>query len=367
MSFLCQPRRLADSSACEAAANTWCAVSWNASTRLCELRDRARTLDAFDQCVKDRRPEFAKTGLGSSVAIVETMTSNLLQLSTSDDMHVPLREEHKRTTHNVRCWANRHNYSLVIHPVPVALLRTGYSQPYGPRRTWQGVPFDKVNDVRHRVVSQYLKSYEHVLHIDTDTIALNESRSLRPYLRHPAAVTLQVRENGEVAGATYLVRRSAEAACFLSLWDTMGHATHRTPRPMLNTDNGVLLLLVARLLDEPAALECEAQAMEVYQRFALGGAGFHGMYTTYLRCFAQRHTHAMLMERVMPRLPWLRVLFPREGFQRSYESPEPSVGQHHALVSFQPKTDLLGHGWKAMGRLMVQPGSCAPLQVEKSH
>jgi len=165
---------------------------------------------------------------------------------------VPLKEELRRTTHNIRCWATRHNYTLRIHALSLAVLRTGYSQPYGPKRTWHGVPYDKVNDVRHRVVAQYLLRHSHVLHIDTDTIALNETRSLRPYTRHPAAVTLQLRENGEVAAAAYLVRRSAESDCFLTMWDAFGHTTHANPRPMLNTDNGVLLLLVGRLLDERA-------------------------------------------------------------------------------------------------------------------
>ena len=87
--------------------------------------------------------------------------------------------------------------------------------------------------------------HSHVLHVDTDTIALNASRSLAPFLSHPAAVQLQLRETGEVAAATYVVRRSHEAACFLSLWDEIGHATHRAPMPMGNTDNGVLVMLLS--------------------------------------------------------------------------------------------------------------------------
>lgn len=71
-----------------------------------------------------------------------------------------------------------------------------------------------------------------------------------------------MRENGEVAAATYLVQHSAEAACFLELWDLLGHASHRNQRPMLNTDNGVLLLLVARLVHEHTARACEALALQ---------------------------------------------------------------------------------------------------------
>ena len=48
-----------------------------------------------------------------------------------------------------------------------------------------------------------------------------------------------------------------------SQWDELGHATHANPMPMGNTDNGVLVLLISRMLDEPAALACEAHALGV--------------------------------------------------------------------------------------------------------
>lgn len=132
---------------------------------------------------------------------------------------------------------------------------------------------------------------------------------------------------------------------------------------MLNTDNGVLVMLIARLLDEPAAIDCEARALRAgggLERHTpgeplRGGPRTDQYLSTYLPCFVQRITSSLLLHRLQrtPLLPWLRFLFPREGWQRSFESPAPKEGQHHALTSFQPSTDFLGHGWKAMGRKMV--------------
>ena len=128
---------------------------------------------------------FRLSGLPWTSAIVESMTDNYFSAPG-----VPLKEEHRRTTQSIRCWAARHNYTLELSSVSVDELRQGYSKSYGPRRTWRGVEYDKINDIRHRVVGRFLErsSYSHVLHIDTDTLALNESRSLRRFLRHPAAV-----------------------------------------------------------------------------------------------------------------------------------------------------------------------------------
>lgn len=382
---LCQPHRLPSRAACDAEAlvlQSYCVLtSWDERTGVCELREAqspraggSKARDELQRCVRARRAStgasqldgtLSTSGASSRVAIVESMTSNYFSAPG-----VPLKEEHRRTARSIDCWARRHNYSLLLHAVPHAELKRGYSAPYGPKRLWRGVPFDKINDVRHRVVASHLEpphAFDHVLHIDTDTIALNESRSLRRFLHHPAAVQFQVRENGEVAAATYIARRSPEAICFLQLWDTLGQLTHRNPRPMLNTDNGVLLMLVARLLDEPSALACEAAAVR-------GRANY---LSAYLPCFAERLTPSLLLHRTRSHhahVPWLRFLFPREGWQRSFESPAPGERQHHSLASFQPAGDLLGHGWKAMGRLMVVPpgdasgdaGRCAPLQRNAS-
>ena len=238
-SFLCQQRPHRSRAHCmqdAARSQKWCSsFVWDNQTQTCNFLDasvgRARAM--LRNCIAANRSKFGTTRQTESVAIVETLTANLLS-----NTREPTREEHRRCAHNIRCWAARHGYQLVLHPVAADELRSGYSLAYGPRRLYAGVPFDKLNDVRHRVIeSQYLRrEYSHVLHIDSDTIALNGSRSLRPFLRADAAISLQVRENGEVAAATYLARRSAEAACFLRLWDEMGHATHRNPIPMTNTE-----------------------------------------------------------------------------------------------------------------------------------
>ncbi len=401
-SFLCQSIPADTREHCLAAfrAQRWCtSYTWHAELRLCELLEgpAGGAKRALLQCIAANHSDFE--GSKKSVAIVETMTANLL--STSGE---PVREEQRLCTHNVRCWATLHGYHLFLHPVAASELRHGYSRPYGPHRLYAGVPFDKVNDVRHAVIeANYLRRHGHVLHIDSDTIALNSSRSLRPFLLHAdAAVSLQIRENGEVAAATYLVRRSAEAACFLRLWSELGHATHRNPIPMLNTDNGVLLLLVARLLDEPAALACEANALSAAKQAAAAAARSprtrlsttalgNLAYRTYTACFVHSLTTAMLLHRLRPRhdeLAWLRFYFPREGWHRSFEAPPPAadsadspaagepnaprrarklVRQHPALTSFQPAADVLGHGWKQMGKVLVQPGpECAPLQTNRS-
>lgn len=204
----------------------WCTITWHSTTSVCELRDApsdassltgSRMRDEFNRCVRARRSSdnhASSHGGGSrGVAIVESMTANYL-----NELGEVVKEEVRRTTHNMRCWATRHNYTHILNAVPLAELRKGYSKPYGPNRLWDGVPFDKINDVRHRAVSRYLdQGYEHVLHVDTDTIALAKGRSLERFIRHPAAMHLQMRENGEIAAATYIARRSHETSCFLSL------------------------------------------------------------------------------------------------------------------------------------------------------
>lgn len=413
ITHLCQPRRVSSYAACEAEAAIsaeFCdgGFKFYNKTSVCDLREstsavssHSKTRDALDRCVRARRKiALSKAGGASGsggVAIVESMTENMFK-----SPGVPLKEEIRRTTHNIGCWAARHNYSLVLNGVNASELRGGYSRPYGPRRLWNGVPFDKINDVRHRVVGRLLDRYDAVLHIDTDTIALNENRSLRRYLHHPAKLTFQMREIGEVAAATYLARQSPETSCFLQLWDELGHLSHRNPRPMLNTDNGVLLMLIARLLDESAAKECEtdavlARGLHGASKDAAASVGGTDETTTkekgrrahsrllhtpgqslrpgkdlylesYVPCFASRITPSILLHRLQRtvHLPWLRFLFPREGFHRSLESPADEK-QHPSLTSLQPRSDVLGHGWKSMGRLMVPPGNtCTPLQVRRS-
>ena len=82
-------------------------------------------------------------------------------------------------------------------------------------------------------------------------------------------------------------------------------------------------MLVARLLDEPAARECEARAvMHGLPRRGLQPGqplrpGKDAYLEEYVPCFAERLTPALLLHRLQrtARLPWLRFLFPREGWQ----------------------------------------------------
>jgi hypothetical protein len=99
--------------------------AWHSGSSTCELRDAANhhALDAWESCVRERQGEFASPP-PHGLAVVETMTANMF---TAAD--VPVKEEHRRTTHNVRCWGARHNYSLVMHALPADVLRTGYSRP----------------------------------------------------------------------------------------------------------------------------------------------------------------------------------------------------------------------------------------------
>jgi len=180
----------------------------------------------------------------------------------------------------------------------------------------------------------------------------------------------------------------------------------------------VLLLLIGRLLDEPAARECESYAVsEARGRVerlisptstrahsrggsasALGGYA----YGAFMTCFVRKLTPPLLQHpHGDPELRWLRFYFPREGWHRSFETPgddhalpeiagihhalhpapsrlaksrTPSrrntktLRQHHALTSLQPGSDLLGHGWKQMGTRLVAPGpECMPLQTSHSN
>ena len=460
-SLLCQPRRLANYDECLSAQDVWCAVgSWDNSTGICDLQERLpgniskaagtnRAQQWVERCVRSTQAlEALPDGQRGRVGIIESMTANYV-----GENGLPKKEEIRRTTQTIRCWAQRHGYRLILHSVSAAELRSGYSAPYGPRRLWKGVPYDKINDVRHRVVARYLHNastnVEYVLHLDADTLALNTSRSLEPFLSSDApAMQFQVRENGEVAAATYIARRSAHALCFLSLWDELGHATHRNAVAMPNTDNGVLMMALARLLDEPAALKCEAAALPPPPRFtpqvrsashsrpaavmpsaqqppragypssadssvdddaalsehqqqdgstrrrkghAAAAVSAPDPWTAYTRCFTSLITPSLLRHARVPRhasnskqhadrqpsrifsswmqpsrhreVPWLGVLFPRAGWQRSFEEPNPLV-QHHALTSLEPTADVLGHGWKRMGRLLVSSSArepCRPL------
>ena len=144
----------------------WCTATWYDETRVCDLRERHdereplhRTRDALDRCVADveqQQQHSAPTQkYVGGLAIFESMTSNLLSPTTG----LAMKLEHQHTTHSIRCWARRHNYTLVLNGVGARELKAGYSTPYGPKRLWRGIPYDKINDVRHTIVASHLQSY----------------------------------------------------------------------------------------------------------------------------------------------------------------------------------------------------------------
>jgi hypothetical protein len=67
-------------------------------------------------------------------------------------------------------------------------------------------------------VSPLWDTHDWVLGVDGDSIVVNASLSLDPYLSSPEDILLHVRMNGEVAAAAVLLKTTPFSKCFVEFW-----------------------------------------------------------------------------------------------------------------------------------------------------
>eukprot|EP01041_Mallomonas_annulata_P002838 gene2838-5585_t len=249
-------------------------------------------------------------------------------------------------TSNFKCYCNIHNYTFILNMLPSMSAARFFT-------------------ARHEsVLREYLPHYQHVMHVDADSLVLNLSKSLDKYLDEPYDVQLHMHENGEVTAATYLLRNSQVARCFMRYWLGWSppHVSTNSKRHVeltyetLNYDNGDLVAALMELIDPQHARSCMRTVQSHYPSSTSSSSSSQNPYLdTVVACFQE------LMPRLSSSLsavsPRIRIFLPREGFWRTharrgrFKSWSGSGSWWDELLgSCFSSSDVIGHGWKAMPR-----------------
>mmetsp|Transcript_16882 Transcript_16882/g.16958 ORF Transcript_16882/g.16958 Transcript_16882/m.16958 type:complete len:547 (-) Transcript_16882:108-1748(-) len=282
-------------------------------------------VDRFQQCLLSNttRKTASPTGHLPLLAIVMSVTSSWAS-SHRTGLHA--------TTSNFRCYAAAHNYTFILNELPPMPSSVFFSQ-------------------RHvTVLEQYLPYYQHVLHVDADSLVLNLSRSLDSFLSAPQDVQLHLHENGEVTASIYLIRNTVYSRCFMRLWaqwapphTPVQHTRHSLiTYNTLNYDNGDLVSALLELIDPHRARHCS--------RTMIASNGSTNPYLdSVVRCF--RSLSPGLSDTLRRVAPQIRIYLPREGFWRTH-ARRGRFGRwwDELYGSCYPSSDVIGHGWKAMAR-----------------
>lgn len=240
-------------------------------------------------------------------------------------------------TSNFKCYAAVHNYSFHLN----IMLPMSRGQFFHQRHRY--------------VLHRYLPNYQYVMHLDADSLVLNLSRSLEPFLRDDAAdVQLLMHENGEVTAAAYLLRNSRLSRCFLRYWLDWSppHSVPAVNKALtyetLNYDNGDLVSALSDLIDASQSRRC-IRMIEVPE------SSVNAYLDTVVECFLEVVHKAPAISS----LKWLKIYLPREGFWRTHARRGRYGSWWDALFgSCFPSSDVIGHGWKAMSRVMWEPSMC---------
>jgi hypothetical protein len=264
-------------------------------------------------------------------------------------------------TSNFECYAAAHKYVFMLNVMP-------------------DMPAEQFFHQRHyEVRTHLLPRFQNILHLDADSLVLNISRSLDAFIQPSSPhVQLHMNENGEVTAATYLIRNSPFAKCFLQYWDNFS-----PPRPsnnylresldsphniMLhdvpydermfdvpNYDNGDLVAAAMNMLDPKFYLSCMSVVAALSSNDLLK---FRNIYhQTVVECWKILHPnlHSLMnMERISGKF---MIYLPKEGYWRTHGrrnryGSDPSHWWNMMKGSCFPSSDIIGHGWKGMMRRM---------------
>jgi hypothetical protein len=162
---------------------------------------------------------------------------------TSDDTYAANYQWH---TDSMRCYAAQHGYEYIRVPTR-----------------------DMVT--RHNVALQHFDKADWFLFLDGDSMVVNYARRVEEYVDPDVNLVLITRLiNGEVCACGYLIRNSAWSRDFLGEW--LGYRGGK----VYNSDNGILLFILARRLLVTVPEGAERQAAETcVASFERGMAGYN--------------------------------------------------------------------------------------------
>ena len=160
---------------------------------------------------------------------------------TSDDKYAASFQWH---TDSVRCYAEQHGYIYMRVPT-----------------------HDMIR--RHGVVLKHLDEADWLLFLDGDSMVVNFNRRIEEYVDPDVNLVLVQRLiDGEIAAGAYLIRNSASSREFLS--EILAYRGK-----VANSDNGILMLVLARRLLKTVPKGIERRAAETcVASFENGGAGY---------------------------------------------------------------------------------------------
>ena len=250
---------------------------------------------AFQQCLDTTPPDV--TPRRARFAIVQSKNTGY----TGKDFDL--------ATASMRCYARRHQGLFFVDSFN------------SERYPSQHIFYSRWISFRDR----YWHEAEWLLGVDGDVVPVGFHNDVMKVLDnvHDADVVLHTRENYEVRAAFVAFRtRSKFARCFLDQWIRMGRTVGE------NYDNGDLLDLTLQLLYPDLLPLCRPLRTD---------------YGRYMSCFS--HLYTKLLSGDVHAVP-LKILFPLEGFMRSFERPDYHYPEwsHHCLHN-----DIFLHGWKVIG------------------
>lgn len=180
-------------------------------------------------------------------------------------------------------------------------------------------------------------------------------------------VQLHLHESGEVTASNYIVKNSVYGKCFLQYWANMrppptAESLHLLDRQYetLNFDNGDLMAAVMNLVSPVRFVSC----MEYIGR--LTDSDFSKFSNPYLQLHVECWKRMLIPNthdvgqvgyandplRSDESVAGLRLYLPREGYWRTHARRGRFKAWWDELFGSCVSSDIIGHGWKAMPRVM---------------
>lgn len=207
---------------------------------------------------------------------------------------------------------------------------------------------------RHMSVLQhFLPQYQHILHLDADSLFLNLSQPLARFL-HRHAVSLHLNPNGEVTAAAYLLRNVPSAYCFMRYW--LGMRPHNF-FDVVNYDNGDLVSAMGSLIAPIEFPYCVQSRLSSYEITPADRGRYNIIYhETIVKCFQK--LQPTLLRRLRYHAPFVRIFHHHEGFWRMKSRTGRFGAWWDKLFGTCYSSDIIGHGWQAMPRELWGNSTC---------
>ena len=217
------------------------------------------------------------------------------------------------------------------------------------------------------VLEKYLPHYQFVLNIDADSLVLDLSKSLDPYLTPDVPdVQLHMHESGEVTASIYLIRNSLYSRCFLRYWLTMSppipeytvlkEQNKRIFFETLNYDNGDLTAALLNAVSPRLFADCMTAISELEYNFvsSLKNSYIELQIECWKQAIFRRGSELVFINDTLAAhrfLRQLKIYMPRSGFWRTHARLGRFGSWWDNLFGSCVSSDIIGHGWKAMPRV----------------